>query len=478
MLIMLSTLIMNAVTAQSGPGGGNGSNTPTPSGPPPELVFTNPVLKSGNANQEGATYRFSNVMTGVDAEVKLKKFSRNDIVMQDVDLASLGWDKAFQPKFGLAGTVAGNLNWYVDFELTFYKAGTNQKQHVQQFDLTALDVDGDGQSLSEYVKMDNANSVSYSTISSLTGSGASTQEFVCPLDGNASPIINCPTCHGTGTVLLFFQCDDCDGSGKIYQECGHPCASTQEADGPVENFLNIDTAATQVMATYHYINKDKITFRIGAKTGAAGTTGDAGIRLNSLWYRQFNLAPAVVLPVKLTGFSAVRDGSSKVLLNWSTATEKNFDHFTVQRSTDGKEYRDIALVFAGEEASGIRNYQYKDVPTNATVIFYRLQMVDRSGEIAYSPVRMIRMDQASGSVQLVVAPNPVADELHLTLPAAWQGQAVTLEVYSINGVRMQQVQLSKASQTEEIRMGNLPKGAYLVKAYSNGQTVQQRVIHQ
>ena len=96
----------------------------------PELVFTNPVLVSGTALKQGAVYRFSNVTTGVDATVKLKKFSRNDIVMPTVDNSVLGWNKALQPEFGLPGVVAPFQNWYVDFEMTFYKAGTNSKQKM------------------------------------------------------------------------------------------------------------------------------------------------------------------------------------------------------------------------------------------------------------------------------------------------------------------------------------------------------------
>jgi len=472
----------------------------------PELVFMNPTLKSGNANKQGATYRFANVTTGVDAELKIKKFSRNDIVMQDIDLNSLGWNKALQPKFGVPGTVPAHQDWYVEFELSFYKAGTNQKQSLQKVDLTALDVDGDGQDLSEYVHMDNPTTVSYSTVTALTGSTSASASAVCPEDGISSSVITCPACNGTGRTSIavpglgpiappvagppppaplgpigqnIFICDNCNGSGKIYQQCGDAYNASQQAIGPVQNFLNIDTAATQVMATYHYTNKDKVTFRIGARTGNVGTSGDAGIRLNSLWYREFNLAPAIVLPVQLTNFMAVRN-EGKVLLSWATALEKNFDHFTIQRSTDGKEYKDIALVFSGEELNTVRNYQYKDALSaiNATVIYYRLQIVDRSGEITYSPVRMIRMAETSNPGQLTVAPNPVADQLHVTLPAAWQGKAVTLEVYSLNGVRMQQVNVSKASQTEELRMGSLPKGAYLVMASSNGQSIQQRVIRQ
>src|SRR5437762_10508627 len=116
-----------------------------------------------------------------------------------------------QHKFGLAGTVPTNKNWYIDFEVKFYKTGTNQKQQLQKFDLTALDVDGDGQSLSEYVQMSNPSSVSYSTVSALTGGTSIGSLSTCPLDSITSTVITCPICHGSGTILVLLQCDNCDG---------------------------------------------------------------------------------------------------------------------------------------------------------------------------------------------------------------------------------------------------------------------------
>ncbi|HEY0058383.1 MAG TPA: hypothetical protein VGB56_04560, partial [Flavisolibacter sp.] len=87
----------------------------------PELVFSNPKHVSGTAKKQGSVYRFTNITPGIDAELKLKKFSRPDIVVQDVDLGSMGWDKALQPQFGLPGLVQPYQNWYIDFELSFYK---------------------------------------------------------------------------------------------------------------------------------------------------------------------------------------------------------------------------------------------------------------------------------------------------------------------------------------------------------------------
>ncbi len=53
----------------------------------PELSFSNPVLISGTDNKQGAVYRFSNVTTGVDAELKLKKCQ----CLKNVDRFQIGF---------------------------------------------------------------------------------------------------------------------------------------------------------------------------------------------------------------------------------------------------------------------------------------------------------------------------------------------------------------------------------------------------
>jgi hypothetical protein len=164
----------------------------------PELVFMNPVLVSGTANSQGAIYRFSNVTSGVDAEITLKKFSRPDIVMTNVDLPSLGWEKAFQPQFGLQGYIQPNQNWYIEFECTFYEAGNSKKQRMDKFDLTSLDVDGDGVTIAEYVQMERAKSVSYSTLTSLV-TGIPEPSMECGECGKTSVLVNCGNCDGKGS---------------------------------------------------------------------------------------------------------------------------------------------------------------------------------------------------------------------------------------------------------------------------------------
>lgn len=451
-------------------------------GSAPELIFRNPVLKSGQANKQGAVYRFANVMTGVDAEIKLKKFSRNDIVMQSVDLPSLGWDKAFQPQFGLAGLVQPYQNWYIDFELRFYQAGTNTSKTLPKVDMTALDVDGDGLSVAEYAVFQNPANVMYSSISYLSDNPAGTgsQSFTCPIDGILSLLTPCLICGGDGKSGLWnlTTCTACNGTGYKYLLCNHPFDETtgDELQGPVENFINIDTAATQVMATYQYTDVNFIAFRYGAKSGSQASNG-AGIRLNSVWFRQFNLAPPTILPVTLTEFNATLKNKD-VSLNWTAHEDNTCSYYAVQRSTDGKNYSDIAMVFVNT-ASNTNTYTVKDanVSSSTGIVYYRLHMFDNAKEGGlYSPTRIVKLGKEAGAIELTTYPNPVTDQVRVTLPSAWQGKPVMLQLYSANGVLMQSTQISNASQTETMQMGKAVKGFYVVKATCNGEVAQQRIV--
>jgi len=450
----------------------------------PELVFSNPVLKSGIANKQGAVYRFSNITSGVDAEVKLKKFSRPDIVMTNIDVNNTGWDKAFQPQFGLPGLVLPFQNWYIDFEMTFYFAGTNTTRRLDTVDLTALDVDGDGWSISEYATFENPSSIAYSTVSFLTSTISSLlgQSFTCPICNIASILISCHDCGGDGITNSGSgnnnECQDCDGTGLIYDLCDHGYQGIvgNTILGPINNFLNIDTSATQVMATYQYRNKDRIRFRYGAKSAGLSSNG-SGIRLNSTWFREFSLTPIVTLPVKWTEFTATLD-KNKVQLKWITASEKNVSHFEVERSTDGSNYEQIGIVFANGNTDIMQTYLFPDDVTNLVgkTIYYRVRSVDIDERAEYSQVRIIQTHNKNGALLINTYPNPVVDELRITIPNAWQGKQLQLQLFNQQGQQIKSSSVSRASQTETLRLAGLSRGFYVVKALCEDVILQQKIL--
>lgn len=431
---VLIMFLSSSVLAQSGSGSSNQTI--------PELVFQNPVLISGVAGQDGAVYRFSNVAIYIDATIKIRRRSSSAVVLTNIDVSNMGWNKAFQPQLGIPGSVAPGQNWWMEFELKFLKAGTNDKKKIKNFFVTALDVDGDNYYIQEYVQMNKVKAVSCSP---------------------ATYLVN-DACLSLPTIA-----DEVDWSG--YNNNG----VDKKMQGPIQNFINIDTAATGVMTTYSYEDKDAIRFIIGAKS--SGGTSTAGERLNSLWFKQFNLAPPTTLPVKMTGFQAILENKN-VKLKWTTATEENFSHYVIERSTDGKNYSQVATVFANGNTSQTSTYNYQDsyVSSSTGVIYYRLRLVEMSKESSYSEVKVIRLSKDKGALELTAFPNPARDVVKLTMPNTWQNKKVVVEVFSGNGMRVKQIHFANSSQTENINLSDLSNGIYVVKASSDGQILEQRII--
>jgi hypothetical protein len=207
-------------------------------------------------------------------------------------------------------------------------------------------------------------------------------------------------------------------------------------------------------------------------------SSDPNMRLNSLWFKSFNLAPLVVLAANTTIFTAMYD-KKHVTLNWTLQSDMNFSHCVVERSTDGKNYDAVALVSAKGIESEATPYSYKDVnaATATGVLYYRLRLVDKSAEVTYSPVRSIRIGKEEMQALTITAyPNPVADQLKVSLPHTWQNKRVLLELYNSTGIMVRRMVVPNASQTETLEMQSQSNGLYLVKATCEKSLAQQRVV--
>lgn len=190
-------------------------------------------------------------------------------------------------------------------------------------------------------------------------------------------------------------------------------------------------------------------------------------------------APTVVLPIKLINFDA-KYNKPDVVLNWSTAQEKNFSHFVLEQSTDGNNFGEIAMVFGAGESDSKKDYNYTDrnLTGRKGLMYYRLKSVDIDNKVSYSSVRIIRLDEEKQGIILTTYPNPVVNELKVTIPANWQSKKATYEVINVNGQMSKKVETANSSQTETINVSNMAPGFYLVKVTCEGQTAQQKIVKQ
>jgi hypothetical protein len=99
------------------------------------------------------------------------------------------------------------------------------------------------------------------------------------------------------------------------------------------------------------------------------------------------------LPVQLTKFDARLD-FGKIILNFSTHSEQNFDYFSIERSADAKNYTVIGKVKGSGWSQEKRNYTFTDNNPLPGLNYYRLKAVDFDGYMEYFPPISIYNDDA------------------------------------------------------------------------------------
>ena len=109
------------------------------------------------------------------------------------------------------------------------------------------------------------------------------------------------------------------------------------------------------------------------------------------------------MPVEPVSFTALLN-NNKADLKWTAAAEIKVSHFVIEKSTDGINYHDAAVVFAFENATGKTSYSYSDKLNNSQpgVVYYRLCVVTENGQSDYSATHIIRTaDQTYNAIVIV-----------------------------------------------------------------------------
>jgi hypothetical protein len=97
-----------------------------------------------------------------------------------------------------------------------------------------------------------------------------------------------------------------------------------------------------------------------------------------------------------------------VLINWVTVSELNNSHFEVERSTDMKSFKTVAMVLDGFAATGTngKTYKFKEAAVEikkGKTVYYRLKQIDNDNQVHYSTVMAVQMNTT-----VTIFPKPVA----------------------------------------------------------------------
>jgi hypothetical protein len=239
----------------------------------PELSFRNPVLKTGKGcaagGQDGAVYIFENVGWNVDALVTILGRSSAEVTLSAADIqgpeqdstSGTGDDNAWQPgiKFG-DGQAPAHRTWWMEFKISFVKH-LDQKTPlaVNQFFVSGLDIDGDGNQLHEFQSYYKMHFFSLEPFTAVFASSVQGSEM--------DPLLK----------------------GKRF-------------DGSSKNYPGISMTAQDAMVNNLYTGSSSMIVRLGAETAKAGSV--KADRMYGLLFKSlvFDVPEPQKEPVNLVAF--------------------------------------------------------------------------------------------------------------------------------------------------------------------------------
>ncbi len=182
-----------------------------------------------------------------------------------------------------------------------------------------------------------------------------------------------------------------------------------------------------------------------------------------------NYAAPGAFPVEWLTFEAFqREG--KVMLEWTTAQEKNNAGFYITRSADGTAFESLDFVESYGNSNSLSRYTWQDQQlngmANGQVVYYRLLQQDLDGSTDQSEVRSLRLDfQALEYLSIYPVPAQSGQALNLSLISA-DLESVQLTLFNGLGASMvsQSYVLQPGLENElSLLLPELPTGTYYLR---------------
>lgn len=172
------------------------------------------------------------------------------------------------------------------------------------------------------------------------------------------------------------------------------------------------------------------------------------------------------VPVKFSDYvlkylPATKNNVAQVVNVWTTVTEINTSHFSIERSLNGKDFEPCGVVVA----KGSGSYFFIDNNTHSiaesTTLYYRIVAFDNSGTKQYSEVRTAVITTTPKTL-ISIFPIPASNAATVSF-ALNKTTLVSAKLYNYAGKCVAQFfeqSFNEGLQQKTISLSNLPNGSY------------------
>jgi hypothetical protein len=169
------------------------------------------------------------------------------------------------------------------------------------------------------------------------------------------------------------------------------------------------------------------------------------------------------LPVELISFSANCTDNGEIKIHWSTASESQSSHFTLERSHNTEDWTFIDIIPAAGNSQNLINYTTVDIPEERTIAYYRLRQFDSDGTEREKWLTSSECTLESPNA-LLVYPNPAHNQVQITLSSTATDKHATIYVKDLEGRNLmeQHAPIHPGNNTFLLNINTLPSGVYFI----------------
>lgn len=177
------------------------------------------------------------------------------------------------------------------------------------------------------------------------------------------------------------------------------------------------------------------------------------------------------LPVTFVNFTGKAEGNA-ILLEWTTMSELNNEHFEIERSVDGKNFVTVGYVEGAGLSSEKIDYRFYDNSPEYGYQYYRLFQVDYNGVKSYADQVIRVLFQDTEEDRMTIAPNPSDGQFRISVNSNIADGTVQIMSQSGKVVRM----LDLDGVESSIDITDLSNGIYFLRYISNSKVFQQKIV--
>lgn len=209
-----------------------------------------------------------------------------------------------------------------------------------------------------------------------------------------------------------------------------------------------------------------------AVTSGTGAVTVSGLSTFSPWILSALAAP---LPIELLNFEA-KCRNNKTLLEWCTASEKNNNYFSIEHSTNGYDFIDIASITGNGTTQDKHCYSYISDRNYEGQNYYRLKQTDYDNQSIYSKV--IAIEDCGTLNNDIIITNTSRKEVNLLVYAA-NNFRFDIFIHDALGqiAESKTFEALKGYNTFNLNLTHLNAGLYYVSAvYQNDKINSKKII--